>query len=97
MSKRTNRQTFSCLPGQIREGKQEGESDEVTGERRREKMKGSEEVKGAQRGDYGDVEKRQTGRMEVRRRVRADEPADECWRTCKLSYSNVGGSSLSSV
>lgn len=32
---------LSLLPRKIREGKEEGESDEVTGERRREEMKGS--------------------------------------------------------
>lgn len=31
---------LSRLPRKIREGKEEGESDEVTGERRREEMKG---------------------------------------------------------
>lgn len=47
LKKNTNRQTESqtcpslACRGKIREGKEEGESDEVTGERRREEMKGS--------------------------------------------------------
>lgn len=62
--------------------KQEEESDEVTGERSSERWKvlgKRKECRGGIR-ETGEEKKRQTGRVEVRLWVWADEPPDECLR-----------------